>query len=132
MSYGNRVAADTDDSISCEINGLCTRPIYLRRGLRQGCNLSPILFTLFVLDVTDELNSKSGGILLWDTIITHLIFADDYVVMSSSSSGLSTLLKTFEDWCVRNRMEVSVEKSKIVSSTDRESWPVLDLDFCHK
>ena len=34
----------TGDNVDCLVNGIATRPIFLKRGLRQGCSLSPMLF----------------------------------------------------------------------------------------
>ena len=31
------------DYVTCQANGVTTRPVYLGRGLRQGCSLSPLL-----------------------------------------------------------------------------------------
>ena len=44
------------DSVQCTVNGLTTRPVYLRRGLRQGCSLSPMLFNLYVAGLGNALS----------------------------------------------------------------------------
>ena len=39
------------DSIQCVVNGVSTRPIFLRRGVRQGCSMSPMLFALYISEL---------------------------------------------------------------------------------
>ena len=39
------------DFVTCKTNGVTTNPVYLGRGLRQGCSLSPMLFALYVVDL---------------------------------------------------------------------------------
>ena len=84
------------------------------------------------MDLSTELDNVGGGVQLFDTFVTHLAFADDLVVFSSSESGLTKLLRAMENWCVVNRMKVSIEKSQVISSTCDGVWPVLNLEFEQK
>ena len=46
------------DYVTCNVNGATTNPLYLGRGLRQGCSLSPILFALYVRNMSFELHNS--------------------------------------------------------------------------
>ena len=49
---------------SVKLNGVLLEPIPATRGLKQGCNLSPLLFNLFIEDIDLQFgkqNSKEGG-----------------------------------------------------------------------
>ena len=50
-----------DDSVMCTIGGVTSEKHYLRRGLRQGCNLSPVLFSIYISDLSFRLNDAAGG-----------------------------------------------------------------------
>lgn len=52
-------------------------------GLRQGCPLSPILFTLLIADVEEEMKkSQIGGVRIGDEKIWTLAYADNLVIMA--------------------------------------------------
>ncbi len=67
---------------------VCGERISVKRGVRQGDPLSPFLFNI-VLDLTlAMLGDRLGYKLENGAMLTHLVFADDVVLVSSSSTGL--------------------------------------------
>ena len=109
-----------DDSVDCMVNGLLTSPIFLRRGLRQGCSLSPMLFALYISDIGNDLTSSSIGFKLGDVTISGLLFADDIVVVAKTADGLKSLLDTVKRGFDRLKLVISHEKSQIISSDEIE------------
>ena len=83
----------TDDSIDCMVNGVLTRPIFLRRGLRQGCALSPLLFALYISEVGTDINMSSLGFSVGRVCVSGLLFAGDLVLVARSGDGLRALLE---------------------------------------
>ena len=79
-----------------------------------GCNLSPLLFALFIGDLGRELNSTSCGLPLGDMIISCLKFADDIVLIAKSKKDLETLMKITRKCLKELKLEISVSKSKIM------------------
>jgi len=80
MSYG-----DVTDQFSCEIK------------VRQGCNLSPLIFSLFISGLESELVKNKTGTTLGDRPIDLLMYADDIALMSSSEEGLRKHLRLLEE-----------------------------------
>ena len=71
--------------IKCK--NLLTEPIMISQGVHQGNVLSPLLFNIFINDIGDEMCVTDVPV-LHDTRISHLLYADDLVLLSTSETGL--------------------------------------------
>uniref|UniRef100_A0A8C6LWU7 Reverse transcriptase domain-containing protein n=1 Tax=Nothobranchius furzeri TaxID=105023 RepID=A0A8C6LWU7_NOTFU len=83
----------------------------VRVGLRQGCPLSPVLFITFM----DIISRRSRGVECVEfggRRISSLLFADDVVLLASSSSDLQLLLGRFAAECEAAGMRISTSKSE--------------------
>ena len=60
-----------------------------QKGVRQGCILSPLLFSLFISDLETELRHNESGVKLSRMAMDLLMYADDIVLVSSSAAGLT-------------------------------------------
>jgi len=67
-------------------------PFYVSNGVRQGGILSPLLFNLYMDNLSRELKGCRTGCLVGDSLINHMLYADDLVILSPSSAGLQQLL----------------------------------------
>uniref|UniRef100_A0A8C6KR66 Reverse transcriptase domain-containing protein n=1 Tax=Nothobranchius furzeri TaxID=105023 RepID=A0A8C6KR66_NOTFU len=83
----------------------------VRVGLRQGCPLSPVLFITFMHRISRHSRGvecvEFGG-----RRILSLLFADDVVLLASSSSDLQVLLGRFAAECEAAGMRISTSKSE--------------------
>jgi exonuclease III len=104
-----------NDSIVTEVCGIKTRPIFLSRGVRQGCSMSPILFALYMSDLGWALTRSDHGFLVSGLKICSLFYADDIVLVDSSISRLKELIYLVKKHCDALNMSISISKSNVVS-----------------
>ena len=82
-------------------------------GLKQGCNLSPILFTLFINDIGDIFDETScEPVQLADILVNRLLYADDLILVSESRYGLQNCLKKLQTYCDKWKLKVNTKKTK--------------------
>jgi hypothetical protein len=110
------------------VGNIKTDMIYPRRGLKQGCGLSPILFSIYIMDLGSCLKKEQCGVSLGNVMLNSLLFADDLLI-GSTEQELGHLLQTLQSWCKDYRMNISELKSKVVSESDLEVWEVLSPKF---
>ena len=64
------------DFVTAEVNGVTTSPVYLSRGVRQGCSLSPMLFALYIAEMGQDLHQSGAGVTLHRVCVSAIFFAD--------------------------------------------------------
>ena len=118
------------DSVQAVVNGVSTRPVYLRRGLRQGCSLSPILFALYIADMGQAINLSSEGFRIGNVVVSGLFFADDLVLVARDADGLLRLLSLTKKHADLLRMKINTDKGKseVISPDGAEGdlWQVME------
>ncbi len=80
-------------------------------GVRQGGILSPYLFTIYVNDLSEILNTKMLGPYMCNTSINHLFYADDLCIMSASPSGLQQIMNICTNYASENDITFNHKKS---------------------
>ena len=69
--------------------------------------------------------------LLFDTFMNHLLYADDLIMVPNSAEGLQTCIDNLEEYCKKWHLSINTAKSKIIIFN--ESGKIFrDYNFVHK
>ena len=99
------------------VGGDLTESFLCPRGLKQGEICSPILFSLYINELTKEIiNSEIPGLQLSPDLLELLIllFADDVVLVSDTVVGLQRQLNILGSVAERLDLIVNLDKSDII------------------
>ena len=104
----------TGDSVVYAVGDAVTKALYMTQGVKQGCNLSPMLFNLFLVDMINKVHAMKLGIKIGTDIITIISYADDIIAFARCIDDLKRVIECITEECRKINMMVSVEKSKIL------------------
>ena len=110
------------DIKSCvNVNGELSDYFISFNGVRQGENLSPFLFALFINDIEDfMIQSRCNPIEIpgadLQTFIKILIilYADDTVLFANSKENLQKCLNALKEYCDKWKLKINADKTKIM------------------
>ena len=99
-------------------------------GLKQGCNLSPLLFNLFINDLMPLLNeSQCDAPFLGDYMINCLLYADDLVLISETKEGLQELMNKLHNFSQTWFLEVNTSKTKSLIFSKKRAIPNISFSL---
>jgi len=102
-------------------------------GVRQGENLSPLLFSLYVNDLEQFLHQKGNDYITFNMDICEqylkllvLMYADDTVIFANNATELQKALDNLEEYCTEWKLKVNCQKTKVTvfgnSKSKRENF----------
>ncbi len=111
--YRNTFSIRSGDKVTCEF------PV--TTGLREGSVLSPLLFSLFISDIRDDVlrpflrcDFLKRDPCLNSIPVPGLLYADDLVLFCLSGDLLRERLRRLAEYSYRNQLTVNVSKCEVV------------------
>lgn len=115
--------------VAVRIEGEMSEFFDITKGVRQGCLMSPVSFNLY----SEELMRRSTDEIRWVGVnvsgrrLNNLRYADDIVLISTSSEGLQLLVEEVSNVAIEFHLEISNKKTKVMAVTNEHE----DLNiFC--
>ena len=119
MGLGGRLitfmeAAYKDVKCEVRVGEAMSEAFEVRAWLRQGCVLSPILFSLYIDEITTRLRQRGMGVTCGNRLIPALLYADDMVLLAEDEKGMGVSLKVLQEWCVDWSLRVIGSKCGVI------------------
>ena len=89
--------------------------IQTRKGLKQGDNLSPKLFNIYINDLPEDIEKgETHPVRIHNLDINCLMWADDIILLSETKEGLQNCLNNLSSYCKKWRLEINPKKTKSI------------------
>ena len=98
----------------------------IRKGVRQGCILTPCLFNLYAEYIMRNagLDKAQAGIKIARRNINNLRYADNTTLMAESKEELKSLLMKVREKSEKVGLKLNIQKTKIMASGPITSWQI--------
>ena len=113
-------------------NGKMSEFFRCTAGVRQGENLSPILFAIYLNDFQSFLAERVDGLIDLNSHLEEfdmfaklcvLLYADDTVILAESEQDLQRALDSLSEYCQLWDLTVNLDKTKVVIFSQRSKTP---------
>uniref|UniRef100_A0A0P4W0B7 Reverse transcriptase domain-containing protein n=1 Tax=Scylla olivacea TaxID=85551 RepID=A0A0P4W0B7_SCYOL len=93
--------------------------VKIERGARQGCVLSPELFSLYLQAVMDEM-ADLEGIKVGGMNVNNIRYVDDTVLIVDTEEKLQRLVDRLDEECRRVGLKINIGKTDVMGVTKRK------------
>ena len=82
--------------------------------MRQGCNLSPMIFNIFINDLTETFDEKCCPVMIGNYNLNCLLYADDLLLLSETENGLKECIARPGHYAKVWELFVNLKKTNIM------------------
>ena len=93
---------------------MLSEPFGMTCSLRQGCVLSPLLFSLYINSLVEKLKAAGVGVECRGRLVSALLYADDAVLFAEDEEGMRVSLGVLSEWCKQWAVEINVDKCGVM------------------
>ena len=101
----------TNQTFTVQWGSCLSIPFTCSNGVRQGGILSPLLFNVYVDDLSTDLNNLKTGCNINNIYLNHFMYADDTVMVAPSPVALQKLINCCSVFAKNNDMLFNTKKS---------------------
>ncbi|KAL4100956.1 hypothetical protein QTP88_020980 [Uroleucon formosanum] len=118
-----------DQATLIDINGTI-KEAKIRKGVRQGCPLSPYLFNLFMKEAIEEIKEVTNSVRINGEEVHSIRFADDISLVAESEDNMNFMLNTLSRIMDKFHMKINATKTKTMTAQRDQIYtnPVLKLN----
>lgn len=116
-----------DQKAAVKIGNGKTNWIEIRRGVRQGCVLSPALFSLYGQKCMEEIEELEG-IRVGGRNINNIRYADDTVLIADSEVKLQRIIDGLSTACRRRGLKINTKKTEAMGLTKKKEGIRLNMN----
>jgi len=91
-----------------------SHPFSIKQGVKQGAVLSPILYSLFVIDLLVELEHSGLGVRIDNIFCGAPMYADDLTLIASSPEDLQSMIDIVAQYAAKWGYRLNPHKSKVL------------------
>ena len=124
------VIADSYDKGTTVINldKLDSTEVRIRKGVKQGCPLSPLIFNMCMNPLLKELQNSNKGYRVNNRVISAQAYADDIILFSESRKGMEHLIDIVQRFVAYSRLVINAHKCHSLAYIIGESGRVTDTE----
>ena len=88
--------------------------MHTARGVKQGCPLSPLLFSLYINDIDEIAEGVSGAITGTAGVhVSHMLYADDLTLLTNEPRDMQIMLSQLAVYARSKHLIVNTSKSEV-------------------
>ena len=92
-----------------------TDPFNILKGVRQGCILSPHLFSVYTEQIMRDSRTEEFGINIGGRKVSNLRYADDTALCAEKHEDICTLLNNINEEGKKKNLKLNAMKTKVMN-----------------
>ena len=108
------------------VEGQLSDWVSIERGVRQGCVLSPDLFSLYAEFIMRKMTHQSS-LQINGTMISNIRYADDTILIANSDHDLQTMLTSLNEESRIRGLNINRKKTKIMVISKKKENPKIKI-----